>query len=429
MVSSVEKMEKNVATIKIEVSSEDFKKAVAKAYQKNRGKFNIDGFRKGKAPQKIIENRYGKNVFYEDAIDLAFPEAYLGALEEHKIDAVSRPSMESIDAIGEDEGLKMTVSVAVMPEVELGEYKGQEIEPLSYEPAEEDVIDELAKMQDQNSRMVSSEEGEAKDGDTATIDFEGFIDGVPFDGGKAEGHSLTLGSQTFIPGFEEQLVGTKKGDEVEVKVTFPEDYHADDFAGKEAVFNVKVNDIKVKEMPELDDEFAKDVSEFDTLDELKEDLKNKFKARKEKEAADSAKVKVVDGAVESAKFEIPDQMIEEEMEKSLKDFEYQLKMQGIDMEDYFKYTNMDKNKLIEEVREDSKKKIARDLVLTKITETESIEATDEEIDKEIEDQAAVYNMDVEKFKSTITDDQKEYFANSVKRKKTIDFLLDNAVQK
>ncbi|SHE63387.1 trigger factor [Alkalibacter saccharofermentans] len=429
MVSSVEKMEKNVATIKIEVSSEDFKKAVAKAYQKNRGKFNIDGFRKGKAPQKIIENRYGKNVFYEDAIDLAFPEAYLEALEEHKIDAVSRPSMESIDAIGEDEGLKMTVSVAVMPEVELGEYKGQEIEPLSYDPAEEDVNDELAKMQDQNSRMVTTEDGEAKDGDTVTIDFEGFIDGVAFDGGKAEGHSLTLGSQTFIPGFEEQLVGTKKGDEVEVKVAFPEDYHADDFAGKEAIFNVKVNEIKVKEMPELDDEFAKDVSEFDTLDELKEDLKNKFKARKEKEAADSAKAKVVDGAVESAKFEIPDQMIEEEMEKSLKDFEYQLKMQGIDMEDYFKYTNMDKNKLVEEVREDSKKKISRDIVLTKITETESIEATDEEIDKEIEDQAAMYNMDVEKFKSTITDDQKEYFANSVKRKKTIDFLLDSAVQK
>jgi trigger factor len=428
MVSSIEKMEKNVATIKIEVSSEDFKKAVAQAYQKNRGKFNIDGFRKGKAPQKIIENRYGKNVFYEDAIDLAFPEAYVEALKEHDIDAVSRPAMESIDAIGE-EGLKMTVSVAVMPEVELGDYKGQEIETLSYEPTEEDVNDELAKMQDQNSRIVSSEDGEAKEGDTVTIDFEGFIDGIAFDGGKAEGHSLTLGSQTFIPGFEEQLVGTKKGDEIEVKVTFPEDYHADDFAGKEAVFKVAVNEVKVKEMPELDDEFAKDVSEFDTLDELKEDLKKKIKERKEKEAADSAKVKVVDGAVSSAKFEIPDQMIEEDMEKSLKDFEYQLKMQGIDMEDYFKYTNMDRNKLVEEVRADSQKKIERDLVLTKITEAESIEATEEEIAKEIEEQAAMYSMDVEKFKSTITEDQKEYFANSVKRKKTIDFLLDNAVQK
>ncbi|NTW71114.1 MAG: trigger factor [Eubacteriaceae bacterium] len=429
MGSSIEKIEKNVATLKIEVSAADFEKAVIKSFNKNRGKFNIDGFRKGKAPRKVIENKYGKNVFYEDAIDFAFPDAFVNAIEENKLDTVSRPAMESIDEISAEKGLKMTVSVAVRPEVKLGEYKGLEIEKLEYEVTEEDVKEELVKMQDKNSRLVSSEEGEAKDGDTTIIDFEGFLDGVPFEGGKGENHTLVLGSKSFIPGFEEQLVGAKKGDEVEVKVTFPEEYQAPDLAGKETVFNVKVNEVKVKEVPELDDEFAKDVSEFDTLDELKADLSAKTKERKEKALKEEAKLKLTDAAVEAAEFVIPEPMILDEVDKSLQDFEYQLKMQGINMSDYFMYTNTDEAKLKEDIREDAVKRISRDLVLSEITKVEGIEASDEDADKEIEDYAKMYNMELDKFKKTLKDEQLDYFSGNVKRKKTIEFLVDNAVQK
>lgn len=425
MGSSVEKLEKNVATIKIEVSKEDFAKAVTKAYQKNRGKFHIDGFRKGKVPQKIIEQRYGKNVFYEEAIDIAFPEAYLQAIRDNDIEPVARPAMESIDEIG-DNGLIMTVSVAVMPEVELGEYKGVEIGALEYEPTEEDVEAELIQLQEKNSRLVSDPEAKAKSGDTTVIDFEGFLNDVPFEGGKAEDHSLVLGSGMFIPGFEDQLIGAAKGDELDVKVTFPEEYQADDLAGQDAVFKVTVKDVKVKEVLELDDEFAKDVSEFDTLDELKADLKAKTKESRESALLEEAKVKVIDAAVESASFDIPEQMIQEEVDKSLRDFEYQLQMQGISMQDYFNYTNMSEETLIEQITADVNTRLSRDLVLNKIMEVEDIQADDEEIDQEIQEQAKAYNMDADKFKSTMTEDQRDYFAKAVKRKKTIDLLLAEA---
>ncbi|HCX65859.1 MAG TPA: trigger factor [Eubacteriaceae bacterium] len=429
MGSNLEKIEKSVATIKIEVSPEEFQKAIKKAYEKNKGRFNIDGFRKGKAPQKIIENMYGKNVFYEDAIDIAFPSAYVQAIEEHDVKAVSRPNMENIEAIGHQEGLKLTVSVAVEPEVKLGEYKGIEIEKAETEPTEDDINVELIQMQNQNARIVSVEDQPAKEGDTVIIDFVGKKDGEEFPGGAADNHSLEIGSNTFIPGFEEQLIGAKKGDEVEVKVTFPEEYQAEDLAGAEATFDVTVKEVKVKELPELDDEFAKDVSEFDTLEELKEDLKKKIRERKENDAQEQAKVKVVDAAVENAEFEVPDQMVEEEVEKSLQDFEQQLQGQGISLQDYFTYTNMSEDKLKEEIRGDSKKRIERDIVLAAITEAENIEATDEEVQEELEKYAKMYNMEADKLKETIQDQQLSYFADSVKRRKTVEFLVEQAVEK
>jgi trigger factor len=425
MGSSVEKMEKNVATIKIEVSGEEFQKAVTKAYHKNKGKFNLDGFRKGKVPQRVIEQRFGKNVFYEDAIDIAFPDAYLQAIKENNLEPVARPSMDSIDSIG-DEGLTMTISVAVMPEVELGEYKGQEVGGLDYEPTDDDVQVELLQMQDKNARLVSDPEAKATSGDTVVIDFEGFLNDVAFEGGKGEDYSLVLGSGMFIPGFEEQLIGSSKGESVDVKVTFPEEYQSEDLAGQEAVFKVTVKDVKVKEVAELDDEFAKDISEFDTMDELKADLKAKIKEKREKALLEEAKVKVIDGAVASATFDIPEQMIQEEVDKSLRDFEYQLQMQGISMADYFSYTNMSEEALLGQIKEDVNVRLSRDLVLTKITEVDNIQASEEEIDQEIEAQAKMYNMDVEKFKSTMTEEQKDYFASAVKRQKTIDLLLEEA---
>ncbi|MFZ7121233.1 MAG: trigger factor [Eubacteriaceae bacterium] len=429
MGSSVEKIEKNIATIKIEVSADDFNKAVNKAYNKNKGRFSISGFRKGKAPRSIIERQYGENVFYEDAIDFAFPEAYSSAIEENDIQPVSRPNMENIETISSKEGFVFTVSVAVKPEVELGEYKGTEINKLDYEVTDEDIKEELEKMQNQNARLITVEDIPAKESDTVIIDFEGLVDDVPFEGGKAENYSLVLGSKSFIPGFEDQLVGLKKGEEKEVNVTFPENYQSDELAGKPAVFKTKVNEVKVKQLPELDDEFVKDISEFDNLEELKEDLKSKILERKSKELKEEAEVKVVNYAVENATLEIPEPMIEEEMEKSLKDFEYQLQTQGISMTDYFSYTNTEEEKLKEDIRTDVISRIKRDLVLTKVTEEENIVASDEEIQVEIANYAQMYKIELDKFKETIKEGEMDYFKSIVKRKSTVEFLLENAVQK
>lgn len=430
MGSTVEKIEKNVATIKIEVSAEDFNKAVNKSYNKNKGRFTVPGFRKGKAPRKIIETQYGANVFYEDAIDFAFPEAYNKAIEEHDLFPVSRPSMESLDTIDAQEGLVMTISVAIKPEVELGEYKGAEIESLDYEVTDEDINAELEKIQNQNARLISVEEGTAaKEQDTVVIDFEGFVDEVAFEGGKGENYSLVLGSKQFIPGFEEQLIGAKAGEEVDVKVTFPEEYHAADLAGKEAIFKVKVNEIKTKELPEIDDEFVKDISEFDTLDEYKQDLKVKLQETKTNELKEEARSKVVKFAVDNATVEIPKPMVDEEIDKTMENFAYRMQMQGISMEDYFRYTNSSEEAFRESARGDVENQIKTDLVLTKITETENIQATEEEIAEAIEEYAKSYNMEVDKIKENMTDRDKEYFQETVKRKNVIAYLIENAVQK
>ena len=430
MGSTVEKIEKNVATVKMEVSAEDFNKAVNQSYNKNKGKFNVPGFRKGKAPRKVIEAQYGANVFYEDAIDFAFPEAYNKAVEEHELFPVSRPSMESLDTIDAQEGLVMTISVAVKPEVELGEYKGAEIESLDYVVTDEDINAELEKIQSQNARLVSVEEGTtAKEQDTVVIDFEGFVDEVAFEGGKGENYNLVLGSKQFIPGFEEQLIGIKVGEEVDVKVNFPEEYHADDLAGKEAIFKVKVNEIKTKELPEIDDEFVKDISEFDTLDEYKQDLKAKLQETKTNELKEEAKNKTAKFAVDNATVEIPKPMVDEEIDKTIENFSYRMQMQGISMEDYFRYTNSSEEAFRESARGDVENQIKTDLVLSKITEVENIQATEEEIAEAIEEYAKSYNMEADKMKETMTDSDKEYFQETVKRKNVIAYLVENAVQK
>lgn len=429
MISTVEKIEKNVATIKIVVSSEDFNKAVNKSYNKNKAKFAVAGFRKGKAPRSIIERQYGDNVFYEDAIDFAFPDAYSKAIEENDLFPVARPDMESIETVSLTEGLTMVISVAVKPEVELGEYKGTEINSLSYEVTEEDINEELVKLQNQNARLVSVVDAPSKDGDTVTIDFEGFDNEVPFEGGKGENYNLVLGSNTFIPGFEEQLVGATAGEEKDVTVTFPEEYHAENLAGKPVVFKVKVNEVKSSELPELDDEFVKDISEFDTLEELKADQKSKILAAKLKALKEDAEEKVVETAVNNATVEIPEPMITEEIEKTLQNFEYRMQSQGISMKDYFTYTNSTEEALRADMREDVIRKIKTDLVLVKITETENIEASEEAVQEEIEQYAKQYKIELEKLKENTTENEMEYFQSIVKRKETMEFLLNSAVQK
>ncbi|MPW25902.1 trigger factor [Alkalibaculum sp. M08DMB] len=429
MVSTVEKIEKNVATLKIEVSSEDFNKAINKSYNKNKVSFNVAGFRKGKAPRSIIERQYGENVFYEDALDFAFPEAYSKAIEEHELFPVARPDMETIDQISASEGLTITVSVAIKPEVVLGEYKGTEINSLTYEVTEEDLNEELLKLQTQNARLVSIDDAVAKDGDTVILDFEGFNDGVAFEGGKGENYSLVLGSNTFIPGFEDQLVGVKVGEEKEVNVTFPEEYHAADLSGKPVVFKVKVNEIKVQELPDIDDEFVKDISEFDTLEEFKADQKSKILEAKLISLKEEAEEKVLEVAVGNSSIEVPEPMIAEEIEKSLQNFEYRMKMQGISMEDYFKFTNGSVDSLKADIREDVIRKIKTELVLEKITEVENIEASEEAIQEEMVNYAKSYNIEIDKLKESTTENEIEYFKSLAKKKETVQLLINQAIQK
>lgn len=322
------KKEQNEVTLKITVGKDEFKKANDKAYDKLRGRFNVAGFRKGKAPKKLIEAQYGKGVFFDEAINIVFPEAYSKAIEDLKLDPVDRPELD-VEEIGEDKDLVLIAKVTVKPEVKLGEYKGIEVNKIEYTVKEEDVDAKIEEMRNQNSRLVNVEDRAVANDDTAVIDFEGFVDGEAFDGGKGENHSLVIGSGSFIPGFEEQLVGTNVGDEVKVNVTFPAEYHAENLAGKEAVFVVNVKEIKIKEMPELDDEFAKDVSEFDTLEELKNDTKVKLEEAAKKNEEAELRNKAVEKAAEVAEIDIPEAMVDSQVNNMLKDFDQQLQMQGL----------------------------------------------------------------------------------------------------
>lgn len=419
------KKEGNKVTLKITVDNNKFEAAVNKAYNKSRNKYNIPGFRKGKAPRIVIETQYGKGIFYNDAIEILFPEVYPEAIKELDIDPIDNPDLD-IEEISKDNGLVMVLNVEVKPEFELGNYKGIEIAKVENTVSDENVDAKLQEMVEKNARLVSVEDKALEDGDTAIIDFEGFENGVAFDGGKGENYNLVIGSNTFIPGFEEQLVGKKAGEEVEVNVTFPEEYHSQDLAGKPVVFNVKINDVKVKELSALDDEFAKDTSEFDSLDELKADVRAKLEEEAKNRADAETRNSVVEKVAENTEIEIPEVMIQHQIDNMLNELNYQLQYQGFGLQQLLEMTGRTMEELREERKEDAKKLVKSSLVLEAITNAEGIEATEEEFKAELEKMASAYNMEVEKIEASLRDADKEDIKGQIKIRKTIDLLVDNA---
>lgn len=417
--------EKNTVSVEITVSAEDFQKAIKQSYNKNRKHFTIQGFRKGKAPRKLIEAHYGKGVFYEDAIDFAFPGAYKDALEELKIEPVTRPELQEVKEVGDD-GAVFIVNIGLKPATTLGEYKGAEIESLEPVVTDEDIDEEITRMAGMNARMITDENAEAKKGDSVVIDFVGYIDDEPFEGGVGSDYPLELGSNTFIPGYEEQLIGAKTGDEVEVKVTFPDDYRQEDVAGKDAVFKTTVKEVQVKELPEIDDEFAKDVSEFDTLDELKASVAEKLKEKKTTELRRNAENKVIDFAVQNAEIDIPYLMVEEELDRTLDTYDRQLKSQGLGLNDYLGYMGSTVEQFREGMKEDVERNLKADFVLTEIAEAEKLEPTEEELEEEIKRYAATMQQDFEEFKKTVNETMEGYMKTDIKRRKAIDLLVDAA---
>jgi len=423
MSSELVKKENNKVSLKVTVSDEAFKKAIQKAYLKNRGRFNIPGFRKGKAPQKVIELQYGVGVFYDDAINEAFPVEYEKAIEELGLDPVERPDVD-IETLEPGEPVVFTVDVTVKPEVVLGDYNSIEVENVSSEVKDEDLDAEMEKSREMNARLISVEE-EAKEGDTAIIDYEGFVGDEAFEGGKDENHSLELGSNQFIPGFEEQLVGCKAGEEKEVKIVFPEEYHSEELAGAEAVFKVHVKEIKRKELPEMDDELAKDISEFDTLEELRADTKAKLEEEAKKRAESEIRNKVVEEAVSISEIDIPEIMIENEIDSMIKDFEYQLRYQGLDLDKYYEITKSGEKDLREQMKEDAEKKVRTALTIEAISQKEAVEASEEEIETEMEKIAEQYKMELDKVMMTYGGQNMEYLKESIVTRKTIDLLVEN----
>ena len=419
------KREGNKVTLKITVENDKFEAAITKAYNKNKGKYNIPGFRKGKAPKQVIESQYGKGVFYNDAIEILFPEVYPTAIDELNIDPIDRPDLD-VEEISKDNGLVMVINVEVKPEFELGSYKGIEISKVENNVTDEEVEASLQEMVNRNARILSVEGKAIESGDTAVIDFEGFDNGVAFEGGKGENHNLVIGSNSFIPGFEDQLIGKKAGEEVEVNVTFPEQYHAEHLAGKPVVFKVKVNDVKVKEVPALDDEFAKDASEFDTLEELRADVKAKL----EKDAQNRADAEMRNALVEkvsaNTEVEVPNAMVEAQVENMLMELNYQLQFQGLSLQQLLEMTGRSVDELKAERRADAEKLVKSSLVLEAIAEKENVEATDADVDAELEKMAAMYNMEVEKIKSSLKEMDIEDIKGQIKIRKTLDLLVENA---
>ncbi|MDD4111914.1 MAG: trigger factor [Herbinix sp.] len=421
----VERLEKNMAKLTIEASAEEFDKAIQKAFQKNKNKYNVQGFRKGKAPQTIIEKMYGVGVFYEDAANEIIPEAYENAALESKLEIVSRPEIDVVQ-IEKGKPFIFTAEVAIKPEITLGEYKGIKVEKKEATVTDEEVMASIDKELEQNSRMLTIDDRAVQMDDIAVIDFEGFVDGAPFEGGKGENHSLTIGSHSFIDTFEEQLIGKSLGEEVEVNVTFPEEYQAKELAGKPALFKVKINEIKVKELPKLDDDFAQDVSEFDTLDEYKESIKAKIKEGKEKELKTAKENEIVDKIIENATMDIPEPMIESQVRQMADDFAQRMQYQGLSLEQYFQFTGMDAKKFIESLRPQALKRIQSRLVLEAIVKAENIEVTDEELEKELSEMATMYKMEIEKVKEMIGEKEEEQIRTDIAVQKAVDFITESA---
>ena len=420
----VEKTEKaNEVKLEITIEAEKFENAMKKVYFKNAKYFNIPGFRKGKAPMNIVEKYYGAQIFYEDAFNEVATEAYDEALTENKIEAVSKPEVDIIQ-MEKGKDVIFTAIVQTKPEVELGKYKGIEISKVEYPVKDNDVEHELEHMQEHNARLITIEDRALEKGDISTIDFEGFVDGVAFEGGKAEGHELEIGSGSFIPGFEDQLIGMKIDEEKEIKVTFPKEYFSKDLAGKEATFKVKLHQIKKKELPKLDDEFAKDVSEFDTLAELKASIKEKIEKSNEQRAKYETEEAAIKAVCENAKLEIPSGMVELEIDNMLKDFEQRLSYQGLNLEQYLKMIGRTEEEMRKEYEEQAKEAIKSRLVLEAIIDAEKIEAKEEEIDAKMQEMAKNYGKKVEELNKN--ENLKKYLSEGIKSEKALEFIVKNA---
>ena len=421
----VEKLEKNMAKLTVEVPAEQFDKAIKAAYDKNKNRFNIPGFRKGKAPQAMIEKMYGPGVFYEDAANEAIDASYADAMKESGLEIVSRPEID-ITQIEKGKDFIYTATVAVKPEVTLGEYKGVEVEKADASVTDEDVEKELKKIQDQNARLVTVEDRPVADGDQTVIDFEGFIDGKAFDGGQGTDYPLTIGSHSFIDTFEEQLIGKNIGEECEVNVTFPAEYHAAELANKPAQFKVTVKEIKVKELPELNDEFASEVSEFETLDEYKEDTRKKLSEKKEKAAETENENHVVEKVVANASMDIPDAMIDNEVMNMIQDTAQRMQSQGIPFDQYMKYTGMTVDTLKEQMKPQAERRIQTRLVLEAVAAAENIQISDERVDEELQKMADAYKMEVEKLKEYMGEFEKEQMKKDLAVQEAVDFLVKEA---
>ena len=424
----VEKLENNTAKLTIEVPAEEVEKAIESAYQKSKSKFSIPGFRKGKVPRKMIEKMYGVGVFYEDAVNSMIPGAYADAATESELEIVAQPEIDIVQ-IEAGKPFIFTAEVVLKPEVELGKYKGIEVEAKDTTVTDEEVDAELAKVQEQNSRLVAADDKEVENGDQVTIDFEGFVDGVAFEGGKGEDYPLTIGSHSFIDTFEDQLVGKKVGDEVEVNVTFPEKYQAADLAGKPAVFKVKINEIKTKELPELNDEFASEVSEFDTLAEYKEDLRKHLEVEKENEAKRTKEDEAIKKIIDKSTMEIPEAMIETQCENMINEFAQRIAQSGLSMEQYMQFSGMTIDGLKEQVRPEAETRIKSSLVLEQIAKEENIEVSEDEINAEVEKMAAQYGMEADKLKEYLGDAEKESIKRDLSVTKAVDLIMENVKER
>ena len=425
----VEKLEHNMANLTIEMPSEDVENALNNAYRKNRNRFNIPGFRKGKATRAMIEKMYGPEVFYNDAADELIDLGYRRELDENRdLEVVSRPEID-ITQLEKGKPFIFTAKVALKPAVELGKYKGVKIEKIDTAVSDEEVEKAINAERDRNARTISVDDRPVKDGDMTIIDFEGFVDGEAFDGGKGENHPLTIGSHSFIPGFEEQLIGAVIDEEKEINVTFPEDYHAEALKGKDAMFKVTVREIKEKELPELDDEFASEVSDFETVAEYRDSVRKDLEERKTENAKKEKEEKVLEAIVKDSRMDIPDAMVDEQVRRMISDYTQRLKQQGLTLEQYFMFTGLDMNKFTEQIRPQAVKRIETSLVLEAIAKAEDFKVSDEEYEAELESMAGEYDMELDRLKGLLGDDSREGIESDIRIQKAVDFVIDSAKEK
>ena len=424
----VEKLEKNMAKLTIEVSADELEKALQNAYMRQKNKINMPGFRKGKVPRQMIEKMYGPEIFYDDAANSLIPKAYSEAYDECELEIVSQPEI-NVEQIEKGKPFIFTAQVATKPEVTLGEYKGLEVDKVSTRVTQKEVDAKIQEEAEKNARTITVEDRPAQDKDEIILDFEGFVDGEAFEGGKGENYPLTIGSGSFIPGFEEQLIGAEPEKEIEVKVTFPEDYHAEDLKGKDAVFKCTIHEIKAKEIPEIDDEFAAEVSEFDTLDEYKADVKAKIKEQKAADGKRKKEDQAVEKAIANATMEIPDAMVDTQARQMMDEFAQRIQAQGLTMDQYFQFTGMDREKMMEEMKPQALKRIETRLVLEAVAKAENIEISDEKLDEELAKMAEAYKMEVDKLKEFMGDAEKKQMKEDMAVQEAVTFLAENAVEK